>query len=267
MKVFKNKATKCIALCLSAVVILGIVGYGVNKAYQKVSGFKESVIMSNSVLAEMLVQRQSSNLDSLPHHVLCIGNSITLHEPFDKINWYSSHGMAASKQEYDYCHMLEKMMRQHNPETTVTPVNLASWEKDFSISIDSLLKDKCEGKDIIVIRIGENVHTSDIPQFEDELSKLIDYCSQYTKNLILTGVYWPNPQKECAIVRNAHNHNLKYVPIYWIWNLYQEECSPKEGDTLYNIEGQPYQINGIFIVTHPNDKGMELIAKSIYNAI
>ena len=235
--------------------------------YQQLANLKESTIINNSIITELLVQQQTCQLDSLPHNVLCIGNSITLHQPLDKVNWYSSQGMAASKPEFDYCHILEKMMKQHNPETKVTPVNLASWERDFSINIDSLLKDKCIGKDIIVIRIGENVQTSDIPHFADALSKLIDYCSHYTKNIILTGEYWPVPQKEHAIVKNAYYHKLKYVPIYWIWNLFQEECSPNEGDTLYNTKGQPYKIEGSFIITHPNDKGMELIARSIYNAL
>ena len=57
------------------------------------------------------------------------------------------------------------------------------------------------------------------------------------------------------------------MPIDWIWNLYREECSPKEGDTLYDVNGKPYTIKGQFILTHPNDKGMELIAKSIYSIL
>lgn len=271
MKVFKSKITKRTALCLSAVAVLATADYGVHLAHimvkQQWEHFRTSLSLEKSILAEMLVKQQVSSLDSLPHHVLCIGNSITLHLPLDDVNWYSSQGMAASKPEYDYCHMLEKMMRQHNPETTVTPVNLASWERDFSINIDSLLKAKCKEKDIIVIRIGENIQKSDIPQFANALSKLIGYCLQYTDNILLTGLYWPAPDKEHAIVRNAHHYHLKYVPIDWIWNLYREECSPKEGDTLYYTDGKPYQIKGNFIITHPNDKGMELIARTIYNAL
>lgn len=224
-------------------------------------------ITRNAILSEMLVKQQTCQLDSRPHRVLCIGNSITLHLPSDAVNWYSSQGMAASKPEQDYCHVLERLMRQHNRKTTVTPVNIANWERDPSLSLDSLLRDKCEGKDIIVIRIGENVQPAGVADFEKNLSALIDYCTRFTRKIVLTGEYWPHAKKELAIVRNAHKYGLKYVPIDWIWNLYREECSPKEGDTLYDVDGKPYAIKGQFILTHPNDTGMELIAKSIYSAL
>lgn len=274
MKVFKIERTKLITL-LTIVVVLLIVGFCSYRVYKivyhrflnfidSVEIFKEKVVEENSIISEMIVEQRTCQLDSLPHNVLCIGNSITLHEPLDKINWYSSHGMAASKPEFDYCHVLEKMMRQHNPNTTVTPINLASWERNFSLSIDSLLRDNCKGKDIIVLRIGENVQTADIPKFENELSHLIEYLLQFTHNIIITGQYWPSQEKEVAIVRNVHRYKLKYVPIYWIWNLYRNECCPQEGDILYDTKGIQYQIKGDFITTHPNDKGMELIARSIY---
>ena len=158
-------------------------------------------------------------------------------------------------------------MRQHNRKTTVTPVNIADWERNPSLSLDSLLRDKCQGKDIIVIRIGENVQPDGVANFEKNLAALIDYCKGFTGKIVLTGEYWPHVQKELAIVRNAHKYGLRYVPIDWIWNLYRVECSPKEGDTLYDVNGKPYTIKGQFILTHPNDKGMELIAKSIYSIL
>lgn len=273
MKVFRNKkTTKYFALCI-VIVIIASACYFAKKAYnarQNWREFKKSIVINNaidnSILANMFVQQQRCQLDSLPHNVLCIGNSITIHKQSKNV-WYSYQGMAASKPEFDYCHILEKMMKQHNPQTNVTPVNIASWERDFSIDIDSLLKDKCVGKDIIIIRIGENVKSCDVPEFADALSNLINYCSQYTNNIVITGQYWPDRQKELAVVTNAWRHNLKYVPIYWIWNLYKEECCPKEGDVLYDTLGQPYKIVGNKINTHPNDNGMELIARSIYNAL
>lgn len=224
-------------------------------------------IMRNAILSEMIAKQQTCQLDSRPHKVLCIGNSITLHLPSNAVNWYSSQGMAASKPELDYCHVLEKLMRQHNRKTTVTPVNIADWERNPSLSLDSLLRDKCQGKDIIVIRIGENVQPDGVANFEKNLATLIDYCKGFTGKIVLTGEYWPHVQKELAIVRNAHKYGLRYVPIDWIWNLYREECSPKKGDTLYDVNGKPYTIKGQFILTHPNDKGMELIAKSIYSIL
>ena len=42
--------------------------------------------------------------------VLCLGNSITRHEYKADIEWFSEWGMAASKEENDYCHQLQKLL-------------------------------------------------------------------------------------------------------------------------------------------------------------
>lgn len=232
----------------------------------------ELLLSSIIILAINACSGQNTNVvpggpDSQIHHVLCLGNSITRHTPYDAVNWYSDHGMAASKPENDYCHVLQTLMRQHNPETTVTPLNIADWERDFSLNLENRLKAYCTGKDIIVIRLGENVPEENESGFSAALSKLIEYCQQYTEHIVLTGEYWPSKVKEKAVTDNAAKYDLPYVRIDWIWENHKEECSPKEGDTIYDKDGKPYQIVGNFILTHPNDKGMEYIAKAIYEKI
>lgn len=58
----------------------------------------------------------------MPHKVLCIGNSVTLHMPLSEVNWYSKQGMAASKPEYDYCHVLERLIKKTQSEIYRNPV-------------------------------------------------------------------------------------------------------------------------------------------------
>ena len=65
--------------------------------------------------------------------------------------------MAASKEENDYCHQLEKMLSQNRPGTVVTPLNIAYWERNLNCNIDSLIGTHVTDKDVIVIRLGENV--------------------------------------------------------------------------------------------------------------
>ena len=48
---------------------------------------------------------------------------------------------------------------------------------------------------------------------------------------------------------------------------YEEEVKAHVGDTIYNINGNPYPIKTDFIITHPNDKGMKMIADEIYKNI
>ena len=257
-------------LSLILLLLAGVICYGVVQLrvlQNEIATLREKAECDNAMIAKTFALQQHNSLDNKPHNVLCIGNSITLHRPSDKVNWYSCCGMAASKPEYDYCHMLEKMMRQHNRETTVTPINIAAWERNFELSLDSLLCEPCKGKDIIVIRLSENVRKSEVDKFKESLPRLVEYCLKQTPNVVITGAYWTNRQKEQVILECAQRYNLRYVPLDWIWRLHREECCPKVGDTLHNTEGEPYQIEGEFIITHPNDKGMEMIARSIYNIL
>ena len=231
------------------------------KLYHRDERNKQSIM----TIHESMTLNKGCSLDSTQYDVLCIGNSITKHAPYAGINWYSNHGMTASKPENDYCHKLEEKLKKLNKNSTVQGINISHWECDFSVNKDSLLQEYCQGKEIIVIRLGENV--TDTENFKNALSDLILYCKQYTDRIILTGQYWTNEKKEAAIVSNARLHNIKYVPIDWIYELYRTECSPKEGDSITDTKGDFYKIEGDFLLTHPKDCGMEMIANTIYNSL
>ena len=70
------------------------------------------------------------------YKVLCLGNSITRHEYSESVEWYSDWGMAASKPENDYCHVLESLLNEKHPGSTVTPLNIAAWERSLSDDIE-----------------------------------------------------------------------------------------------------------------------------------
>lgn len=50
-------------------------------------------------------------------------------------------------------------------------------------------------------------------------------------------------------------YDMQIATLYQAYNV---------GDTIYNIEGKPYIIKTDFIVTHPNDEGMRIIANEIF---
>ena len=84
---------------------------------------------------------------------------------------------------------------------------------------------------------------------------------------MVVGAYWKAPKKEEAMIRVAREKNLKYVPLFWIYELYEDKVKAHVGDTIYNIKGKPYPIKTDFIITHPNDNGMKMIADEIYKNI
>ena len=195
--------------------------------------------------------------------VLCLGNSITRHAEKHDIEWFSDWGMAASKEENDYCHQLQSMLRQYNDSSTVTPLNIAYWEQNLTCDIDSLIGAQCMNKDLIIIRLGENVHNKEL--FAMKILDLVNACRKYTPDIIITGCFWADADKEKALMNAADRNGLKYVPLAWISE--QQGVYPKIGDTLYSTLNKPYKVKQDFIITHPNDKGMKIIARQIFEAI
>ena len=196
------------------------------------------------------------------YKVLCLGNSITRHEYSESVEWYSDLGMAASKPENDYCHVLESLLNEKHPGSTVTPLNIAAWERSLSYDIESFIGEYAEDKDIIVVRLGENVSAE--RAFEPALQKLVSWCVAHAKYVLITGTFWKSEIKEAAIVETARLYDIPYYPIS---QLDVPENHPKVGDTFQDIHGGTYRISKDFIITHPNDKGMREIAEIICGGI
>lgn len=229
------------------------------------SGKADREMVRSCKRIEKSIAKAKCKLGDEPVNVLCIGNSLTFHGRYDKIGWYSAHGMAASKMENDYVHVLESMFKEQNPDSKVTSTNAGSWELDFSKELEPLLGEKCKGKDIIVIRLGENVQEPAMEDYERELTKFIEFCKGYAPKVVITGVFETNMAKEAIIRKCAEKTGIGYAPLYWIWELHRDECTPKVGDTLYDTDGNPYQIGTTIYLTHPNDLGMKKIAQSIFS--
>lgn len=210
------------------------------------------------------LEANPKKLDNCEHHILCLGNSITHHPIKEEIGWRSSHGMAASCPEKDFCHLLEKKIQQKNPFSSITGVNIAEWETNFRIPLNSLIGGLVEGKDIIIIRLGENVR--DTKHFYLALCHLINYCKSHVKRVVLCGCVWKNNLKELSIIKAARKCGVEYVPLDWIMSQHPETY-PKVGDLMYDTNGNTYEIETPFITTHPNDLGMKMIADAIYNIL
>ena len=54
---------------------------------------------------------------------------------------------------------------------------------------------------------------------------------------MVAGAYWKLPKIEESMVRVARENNLKYVPLFWIFDLYKDEVMFHVGDTIYNKKG------------------------------
>ena len=155
---------------------------------------------------------QKERIDSTEHHVLLLGNSITHHAPASTIPgadpfWEGDWGMCASRKDSDYSRRIEARLHLLNSNTTVEEKNIAEYERDFSIDLDSLIGGLCKGKDLIVLKIGENVKDED--GYYAAFKHLTDYCLRFTDNVMVAGSYWKAPKKEEAMIRVAREKNQK----------------------------------------------------------
>lgn len=269
-----NKTVFCFWFCISFLFGGGI--FITCKLYNKIQRLENAFIEYRdktpseeqvySLYQAYAIEHEGLRIsDGKEHHILCLGNSITKHGYRDSIGWRSDWGMAASCEEKDYCHVLEKLIRQFNNNSYVTPLNIANWERDLYLNIDSLLSKYISRNDIVIIRLGENVQ--DKNAFRKSIIELVQYCQTKTKNVIITGCFWKDDNKELSIINAAHQCQIKYIPLFWLSELYQDEVYPREGDTLRDIHGKLYRIKGNFITTHPNDEGMRRIAETIFENI
>lgn len=215
-------------------------------------------------LYEAMTITPVQEMDSLTHHVFCIGNSITSMQPSDAIGWRGRWGMAATRAEKDYVHLLEKKLKCYNAQSTVTCMNVVSWEIDPTLNIKTLLQDSLKGKDIIVIRLGDNV--DNVSVFREGLQQLVDVCKQYTSKIIITGCFWKRIYTESTLISTARVNHLKYVPLFWIGETYGDSTYCHDGDSFIDEEGRPYQSGHPSFRLHPNDKGMMMIADAIFDS-
>lgn len=216
-------------------------------------------------LFETLAIHPINKIDSLPHHVLCIGNSITYMPQSTTIGWKGDWGMAASKKDKDYVHLLEKKLKDINPQSSVSCVNIVRWETNPTMNIDTLLHKELGGKDIIIFRLGDNVQNVDT--FRIGLQRLIDYCFQHSSRIIISGCFWKRMYTESVLISLARTNHLKYVPLFWIGEIYGKSTYCQGREVFFDTEGDPYQANHRAFYLHPNDKGMEMIAETLFDSL
>ena len=190
---------------------------------------------------------------------------MTLHAPNADVGWLSDWGMAASCREKDYCHILDKALKKRNKHSSVTPLNIAFWERNPYCNIDSLICHHLAGKDMVVIRLGENVR--DIEAFRERMPDLVEVCLGQTPNVIVTGCFWPDAEKDAILKEAALSHNLPFVPLDWILKEHEDIAYPALDGLVCGLDGKPYPLTNPEVLRHPGDEGMRMIAESILQAI
>ncbi len=213
----------------------------------------------NNVSAENQLPRHESAFymgnANAEKRVLIVGNSITLHFPKEDIGWYGKWGMAASAQDKDYVHLLQKKLDESEKNVLTLVRQIASWELGFTKE-DALDDFKIEhefGADVVIFRAGENVpKDSDFVLFEQKLHEFIEYIAP-KKEIIFTSTIWESELKNAPIRNVAAKLGKPFIDLTEIGRR------------------DEYRAVGLFehkgVASHPGDKGMEYIADKIFEVL
>ena len=189
---------------------------------------------------------------SIVHKVLILGNSITYAPANPTEGWNCSCGMAASSVDKDYVHLLEARLKALNKSTTVDVVNIGEFEGNFDTYDFNKLQNYRDAKpDIIIIRIGEAVLTTDGALFESKYKELLNYLKVNNPGVKILAV------GSILIGRDlADNVMSKYSDYISLLNLRFDPAHFSYG--LFTNPG---------IASHPSDKGMKAISDKIWDEL
>lgn len=187
-------------------------------------------------------------------NVLILGNSITYSPKNPGIGWQGEWGMAATKAELDFVHLLTKSFKEKNLSCTVTAKNIAAFEVNYTTyDFESELKQYKDSKpDLIILRIGENVkqETFDAVVFEKRYVELLNYFRSNNPSVRFFGAgsFWGNAAVDQIMARHSEFITLSPLvkdPTNAAWGIFDDPG----------------------VASHPSDKGMKAIADVIWSAI
>ncbi|MBE6719024.1 MAG: SGNH/GDSL hydrolase family protein [Ruminococcaceae bacterium] len=198
------------------------------------------------------------NLDGKGKRIMFVGNSITLHGILHEIGWHNEWGMAASKEENDYVHILMNKICENRADSQFCICQVSEWEREYKCGetkFEAFENARDFDADVIIMRFIENVPGKDFEPiiFKDAYDKLLGFLNK-SKNakIILTTGFWKHPG-DSVIIEYAKENGL---PCVTLGDLGEDDSMKALG--LFEHSG---------VANHPGDLGMKNIADRIYSEL
>lgn len=252
----------CFANINGAEVLTGI---GNTYSQSKV-GTKEQLSAMNRI-PKPSFNDTCNNRTGKPFKLLVIGNSLTRHGIAAAIGWTHVSGMAATKMENDFVHLLFCKTENFLPKRKIClrMANLADFERNYTTfdfrAMDSLVSYR---PDVIVFQLGENVTFNQVNTpalFEKKYTELINRFRKGNKPVIIcTTPFFPSAEKnqvieQVVLFTGSYLADLSHLPL-----LDKENYAKDEKD--YKGDRSEWKNEGIGI--HPGDYGMRNIAQELF---
>ena len=189
--------------------------------------------------------------------VLFLGNSITLHAPAPQIGWTNEWGMAASRPENDFVHIVTRGIEAETGRRADVRVrNMADFERNFATwQPDRAVRELVDfDAQYLVIAIGENTANlatdAERAAYRDALKRFLSlFLRGRTKpHAVVRGVFWPCAWKDDCLAHAASDLALTFVPAAF-------------GESVGMDAWGRYWHSGV--ARHPGDAGMAAIAAAI----
>lgn len=197
---------------------------------------------------------------------LAIGNSITRHGKADY--WWNEIGMAATRPENDYVHLIASHLEENNEDVCFYAVNFYKWENQaydraetYEV-IDPYLSDRL---DLVTIQLSENV--GDMTTYKTDYVALIKYVQEMAPEaqVLVIDDFWDSGDKSLQKQEACEETGVTFVSLSDIKGLPEYKCGM--GTTVYDDEGKPHIVEHEGVAGHPGDKGMKAIADKVINCI
>ena len=199
------------------------------------------------------------------YNYLAIGNSITVHPIVEY--WWAEGGMAASRPENDYYHLVFNELKNRYKRVNSKAFNYYLWEvlsnnraETYSL-IDPFLIDSVN---LITIQLSENC--SDIETLEIDFSSLIQHISTKCPlaTIIVVDDFWSDDKSKMK--RNVcQKMGVYFVDLSDIRG--EKEYKAGLGTIVMDVEGNEHIISHSGVADHPGDIGMRVIAERVLDKI
>ena len=260
-----NKKLSFIAIFLFAIVISILIGYKfiVHELNQKehISILYQRINSLSARIEKIENADKKVDWSDKEFNYFAIGNSITLH-PINSY-WWSERGMAASKDDNDYVHIVARHLK-----AKVHAYNFATWEitsKDRGEFLSLLDKYLDPRIDLITIQLGENAN--DLSTWKNDWIDLINYIKTKNKKskIVIIGDFWSFPKRDEGKIEAAKQCGAIFIDLSDIKdNKSYQSCM---NCSVLDDEGKEHPITHSGVAAHPGDLGMKEIAMRIISLI
>ena len=193
--------------------------------------------------------------------ILFIGNSITNHSAHKPYGWTGNWGMAASRQENDWVHLVAHYISEdQGQKVNINVLNgqLSHISKEWDKVSDEILNGHNRA---IFIQLGDNAVDTTFENFEGYYRQLLDLIKDHTSASIFLLTTWRHSEEQATatqvIKALAKEYNAAFIDIT---PVYLDPHNRSESEALCQNPAVSR-----FVCWHPGDAGMKGIAFEVCN--